>query len=269
MARVHISPLNLANYNDLQELLHNYGNILDFTLKEHSAYVLFERESDAIKAIEDSQNGHPSLGSSTCTLIRNDEKALPSRSPLGLDLNKKNKMIEAARTLLEGLGEDVRREGLLKTPERMVEALLYFTRGYTQTPSDVVNGAMFHEEHEDMIIVKDIDLYSMCEHHVVPFFGKAHVAYVPDKKVLGLSKVARIVEIYSRRLQIQERLTKNIAAAVMDTIEPRGVAVVVESRHLCMVMRGVQKTQSVTTTSAMLGIFQDGKLRTEFFSLIK
>ncbi|KAK8742198.1 hypothetical protein OTU49_002172 [Cherax quadricarinatus] len=174
------------------------------------------------------------------------------------------------RSLLKGLGENPEREGLLKTPVRAAKAMLYFTKGYDQTIDDVMNDAVFNEDHDDLVIVKDIEMFSICEHHLVPFWGKVSVGYLPNKKILGLSKVARIVEIFSRRLQVQERLTKQIALAVVEAIQPTGVGVVVEGIHMCMVMRGVQKINSKTTTSTMLGVFRDDpKTREEFLSLVK
>ncbi|XP_045101946.1 GTP cyclohydrolase 1-like [Portunus trituberculatus] len=174
------------------------------------------------------------------------------------------------RSLLKNLGEDVDREGLLKTPMRAAKAMLFFTKGYDQTIEDVMNDAVFNEDHDDLVIVKDIEMFSVCEHHLVPFWGKVSVGYLPNKKVLGLSKVARIVEVFSRRLQVQERLTKQIALAVVEAIQPTGVGVVVEGTHMCMVMRGVQKINSKTTTSTMLGVFRDDpKTREEFLSLVK
>jgi len=172
--------------------------------------------------------------------------------------------------ILQNLGEDPSREGLLKTPERAAKAMLYFTKGYEQNIKEVLNEAVFDEDHDDMVIVKDIEMFSMCEHHLVPFWGRVSVGYLPRKKVLGLSKVARIVEVFSRRLQVQERLTKQIAEALMEAIEPAGVAVVIEGSHMCMVMRGVQKINARTTTSIMLGAFrEDPKTREEFLQLLK
>ncbi|CAF0892535.1 unnamed protein product [Rotaria sordida] len=170
--------------------------------------------------------------------------------------------------ILESIGEDPSRQGLLKTPKRAAEALVFFTKGYEQSIRDVVSDAIFDEECENMVVVKGIDIYSLCEHHMVPFFGKVSVGYLPNKRVLGLSKVARIVEVFSRRLQVQERLTRQIAEAIAEAIQPRGVAVVIECIHMCMVMRGAEKVNSRTTTSAMLGVFrEDPKSREEFLSL--
>jgi len=171
--------------------------------------------------------------------------------------------------LLRKIGEDPEREGLEKTPLRVEKALRFLTSGYHQDVKEILNGAFYSEPYEDMILVKDIDLFSLCEHHMLPFFGKCHVAYLPDKKVVGISKVARLVEMFSRRLQIQERLTSQIAEAMAEHLQPAGVAVVIEARHLCMVMRGVQKQDSMAITRAMLGQFKDdARMRMEFMSLI-
>ena len=166
------------------------------------------------------------------------------------------------------LGEDADREGLIKTPERMAKAMQFITQGYQLDAKEILNSAKFHEDVSEMIIVKDIELYSMCEHHMLPFFGKAHVAYIPNGWITGLSKVARVVDVFSRRLQVQERLTMQIRDAIKETLNPLGVAVVVEARHLCMMMRGVQKQNSVTTTSAFDGEFHKNSTRSEFMRLI-
>ena len=172
--------------------------------------------------------------------------------------------------LLKELGEDTGREGLDKTPERVEKALRYFTSGYNQDVKEVLNGAMFVEEYDEMVIVKDIDFSSMCEHHLLPFVGKCHVAYLPDRKIVGLSKIPRLVEMFSRRLQVQERLTTQIATTLNEALQPRGVAVVMEAIHLCMLMRGVEKQNSKAITSAMLGTFRERpETRAEFMELIK
>jgi len=172
--------------------------------------------------------------------------------------------------IIRGIGEDPAREGLAGTPERAARTLRYLTRGYTMTLDEVVNNAIFESDNEEMIMVKNIELYSLCEHHLLPFIGKCHVAYIPTGKVIGLSKVARIVDMYARRLQIQENLTKQIADTMMDVISPAGVGVVIEAQHLCMMMRGVEKQNSVMITSMLLGSFRDHtRTRTEFLRLVR
>jgi GTP cyclohydrolase I len=171
--------------------------------------------------------------------------------------------------LLHRIGEDPSRNGLLRTPERMEKAMAFLTRGYEQTVESVLHNALFDVDYDEMVIVKDIEFYSLCEHHLLPFFGKAHVAYLPDGKVIGLSKIARIVDLFARRLQVQERLTQQIAEAVSDAVHPQGVGVVLEGQHLCMMMRGVEKQHSQTVTSSMLGVFKSQQqTRNEFLSLI-
>jgi GTP cyclohydrolase I len=179
-------------------------------------------------------------------------------------------MQQAVRTLLIGLGENPDREGLLDTPKRVVKALKFLTSGYQQSLDELLNGAVFTENTDEMVLVRDIDLFSSCEHHILPILGRAHVAYIPNGKVIGLSKIARICEMYGRRLQVQERLTAQIADALQGLLKPQGVAVVVEATHMCMVMRGVQKPGSWTATSAMRGVFaEDARTRQEFMSLIQ
>jgi len=179
-------------------------------------------------------------------------------------------MIEAYRTLITSVGENLNRDGLLKTPERAAKAMRYLCQGYETDVEKVVNGAIFESSASEMVLVRDIELYSMCEHHLLPFIGKAHVAYIPDGKVIGLSKIARIVDVFARRLQIQEELTTQIAKAIQKYTGPKGVAVVIEAQHLCMMMRGVSKQNSVMKTSCLLGEFHDDQAtRAEFFSLIK
>jgi GTP cyclohydrolase I len=179
-------------------------------------------------------------------------------------------MQELTRDLLIKIGEDPEREGLKNTPERFEKAIRFLTSGYRQDPREVLQRAIFHENYDEMVTVKDLDFFSLCEHHILPFFGKCHVAYIPKKNIVGLSKIARVVELYSRRLQVQERLTQEIATAIMDTLQPHGVAVVIEAFHLCMIMRGVEKQNSKAVTSAMLGVFRTRQsTRMEFMELIK
>ncbi len=172
------------------------------------------------------------------------------------------------QTVLEMLGEDVNREGILKTPERVAKAMQYLTKGYQENGPAILKSAMFEEKYSEMVLVKDIELYSLCEHHMLPFIGKAHIAYIPNGKIVGLSKIPRIVDVFARRLQVQERLTDEILHCINDTLHPQGVAVVIEAMHLCMMMRGVQKQNSVTTTSAFVGQFTQPETRAEFLNLI-
>ncbi len=180
-----------------------------------------------------------------------------------------NGLMKNYRDTIRLIGENPDREGLLKTPERIAKAMQYATQGYQQDAKAILNSAKFHEDVSEMVVVKNIELYSMCEHHMLPFFGKAHIAYIPNGWITGLSKIARVVDVFSKRLQVQERLTTQILDAIKDSLDPLGVAVVIEAEHLCMMMRGVQKQNSVTTTSAFFGEFEKQTTRNEFISLIK
>jgi len=172
------------------------------------------------------------------------------------------------KTIINNLGEDINREGLEKTPERVAKAMQFLTHGYGLNPLEIMKSALFTEDHKQMIVVKDIELYSMCEHHMLPFFGKAHVAYIPNGKIVGLSKIPRIVDAFARRMQVQERLTDQIKDCIQEALNPLGVAVVIEAQHMCMQMRGIQKQNSVTTTSSFTGAFEKDKTRKEFISLV-
>ena len=184
-------------------------------------------------------------------------------------MNKEEEFEQAVTKVLELLGEDPTREGLLKTPTRVAKALQFLTEGYQQDPKEILNQALFSTSNDEMVLVRDIEFYSMCEHHMLPIIGRAHVAYIPDGKVVGLSKIPRIVNVYARRLQIQEQMTEQIADAILETIKPKGVAVVVHARHMCMEMRGVQKINSTTVSSALRGLFKsDERTRSEFYNLI-
>ncbi|MDF4203206.1 GTP cyclohydrolase I FolE [Maribacter sp. SA7] len=171
-------------------------------------------------------------------------------------------------SIINEIGEDVAREGLVKTPERAAKAMLFLTQGYQQDAVEILQGAMFKEDYDDMVIIKDIELYSLCEHHMLPFFGKAHIAYIPNGQIVGLSKIPRVVDVFARRLQVQERLTHDILECINNTLKPKGVAVVIEASHMCMMMRGVQKQNSVTTTSGFRGQFEKIETRNEFLKLI-
>ncbi|MEL6864086.1 MAG: GTP cyclohydrolase I FolE [Bacteroidota bacterium] len=179
-----------------------------------------------------------------------------------------NEMIDRYKFILEKIGEDPEREGLVKTPERASKAMQFLTQGYTQDAEEILRSAMFKEDYSEMVIVKDIELYSLCEHHLLPFFGKAHVAYIPNGYIVGLSKIPRVIDVFARRLQVQERLTDQILHSIQNTLNPLGVAVVIEANHLCMMMRGVQKQNSVTTTSAFTGEFEKVETRNEFLNLV-
>lgn len=181
-----------------------------------------------------------------------------------------NKLTEIYKEVLQNIGENPDREGLLKTPERVAKALQFLTHGYDINPQEILNSALFHEEYSEMVIVKDIEVYSMCEHHMLPFFGKAHIAYIPDGTIVGLSKIPRVVDAFARRLQVQERLTIEIRDCIQETLKPKGVAVVIECAHMCMQMRGVQKQNSVTTSSAFTGLFlSNDATRKEFINLVQ
>lgn len=179
-----------------------------------------------------------------------------------------SRLKEHYHAILQGVGEDPEREGLLKTPERVAKAMQFITQGYTMNAADILDSAKFHEAYSEMVLVKDIELYSLCEHHMLPFFGKAHIAYIPNGTITGLSKIAHVVECFARRLQVQERMTHQILDVIQETLNPLGVGVVIEARHLCMMMRGVQKQNSVTTTSAFSGQFMKNETRSEFLKLI-
>lgn len=188
--------------------------------------------------------------------------------PVPFDAEKTAKIAEHYNQIITLLGEDCNREGLIKTPERVSKAMQFLMQGYEQNPDEIIKSAMFTEDYRQMVIVKDIDFYSMCEHHMLPFFGKAHVAYIPNKKITGLSKIARIVDVFARRLQVQERMTTQIKECIQNTLNPMGVMVTIEAQHLCMQMRGVQKQHSITTTSDFTGVFEQAKTREEFMNLI-
>jgi len=186
-----------------------------------------------------------------------------------MELENNEQFLNAVKTMITHVGEDVAREGLLKTPERVLKAYEFIYGGYKEDPQAILNSAMFESSNDEMVLIKDIEFYSTCEHHLLPIIGRAHVAYIPDGKVVGLSKIPRVVDVFARRMQIQEQLTEQIADALMQSIAPKGVAVVIQARHMCMEMRGVQKISSTTTSSALRGLFKrDEKTRMEFFSLI-
>ena len=188
--------------------------------------------------------------------------------PVPFDTEKTARIAQHYREIINLIGENPEREGLLKTPERVSKSMQFLMNGYEQDPEEILRSAMFTEDYRQMVIVKDIDFYSMCEHHMLPFFGRAHIAYIPNHRITGLSKIARVVEVYARRLQVQERMTTQIKECIQNTLNPLGVMVILEAQHLCMQMRGVQKQNSITTTSDFTGVFQQAKTREEFMNLI-
>jgi GTP cyclohydrolase IA len=203
--------------------------------------------------------------SRTRTLADNNTRARSGRNDQAPDA-----IAEAFERVLAELGEDPAREGLLKTPKRVAESLRYLTSGYTKDADSVLNGALFSVCYDEMVIVRDIEIFSLCEHHLLPFFGRCHVAYLPNQRVIGLSKIPRLVDVFARRLQVQERLTTQIAESIMEKLNPQGVGVVIEARHLCMIMRGVEKQNSVAVTSTMLGVFRESaQTREEFLNLVR
>ncbi|KAF7978303.1 hypothetical protein HWV62_901 [Athelia sp. TMB] len=243
---------------------------------ESETFRLASPASRARLRLHEGYGFRPASGASTPAVECVADSPLPDRNGLGWPATpeekkaREEKLSGAVRIILECLGEDPDREGLLRTPERYAQALMWMTRGYEERLADVINDAVFAEDHDEMVIVRDIDISSLCEHHLVPFTGKVAIAYIPNRLVLGLSKLARIAETFSRRLQVQERLTKQIAIAIQEAIKPRGVAVVMEATHMCMTMRGVQKPGSSTVTSCMLGCFRtQQKTREEFLTLMK
>ena len=203
-----------------------------------------------------------------CQRERHSEIAMSYKKTEHYDENTTNSLKDHYRSVIQLIGEDTNRDGLVKTPERIAKAMQYLTQGYNMDAAEILNSAKFQESYSEMVIVKDIELYSLCEHHLLPFIGKAHIAYIPNGYITGLSKLARVVDCFARRLQVQERLTHQILDAIQDALQPQGVAVVIEAKHLCMMMRGVQKQNSVTTTSAFSGQFEHNETRSEFLILI-
>ena len=201
--------------------------------------------------------------------MRSKERSISLLMKKNKHMKDYDKLRKVIQSLLEESGEDPNREGLLKTPSRVARSWRFFSEGYRQNLDDIINNAIFHEEAKDMVIIRDVEFFSLCEHHLLPFFGKTHVGYIPNRKVIGLSKVPRIIDMFSRRLQIQERLTRQIAETIQTVLDPIGVAVVMEGRHMCMQMRGVEKQNSLATTSSMLGKFRESdRTRSEFLAII-
>lgn len=203
-----------------------------------------------------------------CLFLEDKKQVMPYKSFEEYNIQVTDDVKERYQKIINDLGEDTKREGLLKTPERAAKAMQFLTQGYHQNPVEILKSAMFKESYNEMVIVKDIELYSLCEHHILPFFGKAHIAYIPNGYIVGLSKLPRIVDVFARRLQVQERLTEQILDCINETLKPQGVAVVIEASHMCMMMRGVQKQNSITTTSGFRGQFEKIETRNEFLKLI-
>jgi GTP cyclohydrolase I len=211
------------------------------------------------------RSGKDDLMAQTVSMTKNRLNALVDRE----DFLKHVSTQDLYREIIARMGEDPHRDGLVATPGRVEKAMAYLTKGYNEDPNEILRGALFDVDYDEMVIVKDVEMYSLCEHHMLPFFGKVHVAYIPNGKVIGLSKIARLVEVFARRLQVQERMTRQIADAIQEAIQPQGVGVVIEARHLCMMMRGIEKQNSSTVTSAMVGVFQKKETRSEFLSLVR
>lgn len=261
MREKHIKVCSFVSIIVLDQLAYNDLDLLDINNMDN---VFHEIDGDSVKR-------NTLVKSKALKLSMEDvPKLKPRPSDEDSVRDQENQLQDAFENLLDNIGEDKNRQGLLKTPARAAKAMLFFTKGYEETISEILNDAIFDEDHDELVIVKDIEMFSLCEHHLVPFMGKVHIGYIPNKKVVGLSKIARIVEMFSRRLQVQERLTKQIAVALCEAISPTGVAVIIEATHMCMVMRGVQKPGSKTVTSCMLGVLrEDPRTRDEFLTLIK